>query len=212
MMSSNTSSTIRSRLLEVIKQVTDEARRFKSLEQMTKISGATWRTFWNRSGAPSGEMIEAIAARWPQYAFWLVTGATDPVAGHIAPPSAVGLLENQNEEIPEATEYFQYQVKLIEERKPSVIDPFGLKDALELIDDAWQERIAVRMQPGARMYAELPPRPETQTLSDLLTAPKRTFSEDYLNAREELLEEMRQQKRSKLEALKQRKRRIKEEN
>ena len=211
-MSSNTSSTIRSRLLEIIKQGTDEARRFKSLEQMTKISGATWRTFWNRSGAPSGEMIEAIAAQWPQYAFWLATGATDPAAGHVAPSSAQGLLDNENEEIPEATEYFQYQLELIEERKPRLLDTSGLKASMELIDDAWQEKIAVRMPPGSRMYAEQAPQPKMATLSDLVTSPKRSLSDDYLNARDGLLEEIRQQKRSKLEALKQRKQRAKEES
>lgn len=208
-MSSNTSSSIRLRLLEIIKQGTDEAKRFKSLEQLTGISGATWRTFWNRSGAPSGEMIEAIATRWPQYAFWLATGGTDPVAGHVAPPDAEGLLENENEEIPEATEYLQYQMKLLEDRKPHLLDATGLKESLELVDDAWQEKIAVRMPEGAGIFIEQPARTDETTLLDLTKLPKRSFSAEYLAARVELLEEIRKQKNNKLYALKQRKQAVK---
>ena len=32
--------------------------------------------------------IEAIAAKWPQYAYWLVTGQTIPEAGQISPDEA----------------------------------------------------------------------------------------------------------------------------
>lgn len=32
--------------------------------------------------------IEAIAAKWPQYAYWLVTGQTIPEAGQISPNDA----------------------------------------------------------------------------------------------------------------------------
>lgn len=208
-MSSNTSSSIRLRLLEIIKQGTDEAKRFKSLEQLTGISGATWRTFWNRSGAPSGEMIEAIATQWPQYAFWLATGGTDPSAGHVAPLEAEGLLENENEEIPEATEYFQYQMKLLEDRKPPPLDTTGLKESLELVDDAWQEKIAVRMPEGSGIFIEQPARTDETTLLDLIKLPKRSFSAEYLAARVELLEEIRKQKNNKLYALKQRKQAVK---
>lgn len=208
-MSSNTLSSIRLRLLEIIKQGTDEAKRFKSLEQLTGISGATWRTFWNRSGAPSGEMVEAIATRWPQYAFWLATGGTDPTAGHVAPPEAEDLLDDENTEIPEATDYFQYQMELLEERKPQRLDATGLKESLELVDDAWQEKISVRMPEGSGIYLEQSARTEETTLSDLIKLPKRSFSAEYLAARAEVLEEIRKQKNNKLYALKQRKQALK---
>jgi hypothetical protein len=202
MMSSNTFSTIRSRLLEVIKHGTDEARRFKSLEEMTGISGATWRTFWNRTGSPSGEMIEAIATRWPQYAFWIATGATDPVAGHIAPPGASGVLESKNDEIPEAVEYFRYQLKLLQDTKPSVLDTTGLAEAFELIDEAWQEQIARRMPPGATQFTK--PISDKESLYEQLTS-TRTLSPEYIAAREQLIKEIRSQKHNKLVELRKRK-------
>jgi hypothetical protein len=205
-MSSNISFTIRTRLIEIIKHRTDEARRFKSLEEMTKISGATWRTFWNRSGAPSGEMVEAIATQWPQYAFWLSTGGTDPTAGHVAPPGAVDLLDDQNNEIPEANEYFQYQMELLTERRPTSFDKGGVKEelgkSLELLDDAWQEKIAQRMPAGVGIYTEAPVRTKDMSLSEVVKLPRREFTKEYLAAREALLDEVRQEKRNKLQALK----------
>lgn len=73
----------RSKIL--IEQQTTGSRKWKELEQISGISGATWRTWWQKNKPPSGEMIEKLCAAWPQFAFWLTTGITDTVAGHIAP-------------------------------------------------------------------------------------------------------------------------------
>lgn len=35
--------------------------------------------------SPRAEVIEAVAKTWPQYAYWLITGMTDPAHGHICP-------------------------------------------------------------------------------------------------------------------------------
>lgn len=78
-------SKITERLKHLIGHVTSEAKKFKELETATKITSGTWRSWWNRSGSPSGEMIEAVSTAWPEYAFWLATGNDDPMHGHHAP-------------------------------------------------------------------------------------------------------------------------------
>ena len=34
---------------------------------------------------PRAEVVEKIAKKWPQYAFWLITGKTDNKHGHVKP-------------------------------------------------------------------------------------------------------------------------------
>jgi hypothetical protein len=79
--------TITERLKALIDHTLLPERKFKALEELTNISSGTWRTWWNRDSKPSGEMIEAVAKNWPECAFWLVTGITDPEHGHISPES-----------------------------------------------------------------------------------------------------------------------------
>lgn len=139
-MSNTDNKNIRERLIAIICNVTNENRRFKSLEEETHISAGTWRTFWNRKGGASGEMIESIARNWPQYAFWLATGATDPRCGHVAPKGSEGLIEEDNEEAPEATEYLKYQTKWLNQNRPrqtGKLDLSGLEE-FDLIDEAWK--------------------------------------------------------------------------
>lgn len=76
---------ITERLKHLVTQCTSEAKKFKELEEATGITSGTWRSWWNRNGTPSGEMIEAVSQAWPQYAFWLATGIDDPKYGHHAP-------------------------------------------------------------------------------------------------------------------------------
>lgn len=210
-MSSNISMSIRSRLLEVLKQRTDEARRFKSLEESTRISGATWRTFWNRNSTPSGEMVEAIARLWPQYAFWLATGGTDPLAGHVAPPGVEGIWENVNEEIPEANEYLQYQMNLLMQDRPTFIDQLNEHEVkrtgfrvLELADEALQQEIASHMPPGTQPFT-VKPQNRSADLSELLTQSQSRASNEYQQAREAVMNERREKKLEKLFALRKRK-------
>lgn len=203
MMSSNNPMNIRSRLIEIIKERTDEARRFKSLEELTRISGATWRTFWNRNSAPSGEMIEAISMQWPQYAFWLATGGTDPVAGHVAPRGVEGLWESVNEEVPEANEYFQYQMSLLVKAPLTLlgeIEERGLEKTgfsiTELTNESLQREIARHMtseQSRFKMTLEQNP------LGPVIA------SDDYKKAREAVMNERRERKIEILAALRKRK-------
>jgi hypothetical protein len=77
--------SITDRLVAIIDAQTLEARRFKALEELSGIAAVSWRKAYLRGQRPTSEMLEALAKTWPQYAFWLVTGITDPDYGHVAP-------------------------------------------------------------------------------------------------------------------------------
>lgn len=94
--------TLSTRLKLLLLAETKERGRYSSLETDTGISAATWRTWWTRGGAPGGLLVEAAAKKWPQFAFWLVTGNTDVRCGHDMPalaPAAKGYISNWPEEL-----------------------------------------------------------------------------------------------------------------
>lgn len=78
-------SNITDRMKTLVNFKTTELKKYKEMEELTHITAASWRSWWNRGGPPSGEMIEAVCAIWPDYAFWLVTGITDFDHGHNSP-------------------------------------------------------------------------------------------------------------------------------
>lgn len=78
-------SHIGDRLRLLISELTPEKRRFPTLQELTGITESTWRTWWTRGGVPSGSLIEGASRAWPEYAFWLATGAEDFRFGHHAP-------------------------------------------------------------------------------------------------------------------------------
>ncbi|PIQ40822.1 MAG: hypothetical protein COW58_03765 [Thalassolituus sp. CG17_big_fil_post_rev_8_21_14_2_50_53_8] len=64
----------------------------KSREEFGKEIGVPKRTIEgieNEGRVPRGDVIEKVAARWPRYAFWLITGETD-IPFHISPDKASG--------------------------------------------------------------------------------------------------------------------------
>ncbi|MFM0230817.1 hypothetical protein [Paraburkholderia sediminicola] len=134
---------IRVRTRALIEHAVDAPRRFKDLEEIAGISAGTWRTFWTRSTYPSAQMLEALAQAWPQYAFWLVTGVTDPDSGHVAPPGAEPrLMDDETIDTKSATEYFRYQ---IEARKPKKPD-HGQLDLSALEEFTWRQRVEDHMR------------------------------------------------------------------
>jgi hypothetical protein len=56
-----------------------------ALEKMTGIDRMRWSNVKRRSVRAGAQEIEAAGKLWPQYAYWLVTGLTQPEAGHISP-------------------------------------------------------------------------------------------------------------------------------
>lgn len=129
---------IQGRTRALIEHAVQPSRRFKELEEIAGISAGTWRTFWTRNTYPSAQMLEALAQTWPQYAFWLVTGITDPDGGHVAPPAeGPRLMEDENVERNTATEYFRYQ---IDATKAKTLSHASL-DLSGLEEFTWQQRV-----------------------------------------------------------------------
>ena len=94
-------NSLSTRLKLLLLAETKDRGRYADLEVSSGISAATWRTWWNRGGAPNGSLVEATAKRWPQFAYWLVTGHTDIRCGHDMPalaPEARGYISNWPEE------------------------------------------------------------------------------------------------------------------
>ncbi|MDO8067907.1 hypothetical protein [Janthinobacterium sp. SUN206] len=77
-----------SRLKAVVIEKTTEYRRFKQLEDLTSVQADTWKSWYHGRQRPTAEMIEEAGKNWPEYAFWLTTGISDPDYGHIAPGTA----------------------------------------------------------------------------------------------------------------------------
>ncbi|MBV8380031.1 MAG: hypothetical protein JO369_04605 [Paucibacter sp.] len=93
--------SLSTRLKLLLLAETKDKGRYSWLEGQTGIPAATWRTWWTRGGVPGGQLVEAAALKWPQFAFWLVTGHTDVRCGHDMPslaPEAQGYIDNGPEE------------------------------------------------------------------------------------------------------------------
>lgn len=71
------------RMKALIENKIEDHRKFKILEQRTSIPSDSWKNWSHDRQRPTMEMIEAVAKLWPEYAFWLATGATDYRFGHI---------------------------------------------------------------------------------------------------------------------------------
>jgi hypothetical protein len=129
--------TITERTKKLIAHKTTAAKRFKELEEITKIPGGTWRTWWNKDTRPSGEMIEVIARAWPEYAFWLATGIDDFPHGHISPEP------NQKWIRTAARDYFLAEIELKEWMKQypedESLDESAIRQGVELKIEAAQK-------------------------------------------------------------------------
>lgn len=87
--------TMRDRLLAIISSEIEARKRFKELEDMSGINAESWKAMWHGRQRPTLEMAEAVARNWPDYAYWLACGDTEPELGNIAPPGAeLGFLMN----------------------------------------------------------------------------------------------------------------------
>ncbi|MBM5570549.1 MULTISPECIES: hypothetical protein [Deefgea] len=100
------------RVKAIISSEVDENRRSKALEEETGIPATNWKNFWTGKQKPTIDMIEAIARRWPEYAFWLATGITDQENGHTAPQRAwtCGQLKSTKEVADTARDYFNLNI------------------------------------------------------------------------------------------------------
>ncbi|WP_321904469.1 hypothetical protein [Burkholderia cenocepacia] len=100
------------RVRTVIRATTTERRRLKELEEETGIASTNWKNVWTGRQRPTAHMIEALARRWPQYAFWIATGLTDTDNGHTAPKGAWTAGQPRTNDAAEdaAVRYFEFQI------------------------------------------------------------------------------------------------------
>lgn len=113
-------STINERFRLIISNEIPKKSRFKFLSEISGIPETTWRTWDARNSAPSAPMIEAIAKKFPAYAFWLTTGIDDRFYGHGLPEP----LEVAGEVFETSHKYFELLLKIKESKTQ--------KDKLEL--------------------------------------------------------------------------------
>lgn len=80
--------TIKERLKLAISAKTRDRTRYVQLKEVTGISGDIWKNFWFDRREPDALMLEAVSRAWPEYAYWLATGATNVTGGHLCPETA----------------------------------------------------------------------------------------------------------------------------
>lgn len=76
---------MRERIKILIKKKANPRTPWAHMEQLTGIRASTWQNFERGRQRANDEMLEALGQVWPQYAFWLMTGETDPEHGHLSP-------------------------------------------------------------------------------------------------------------------------------
>jgi hypothetical protein len=89
--------TLDTRIRLLIACITNYKADWKKLEVETDISAEKWRQYIRGSTKASIEMAEALALKWPQYAFWLITGVSDEKHGHLAPNEEWGFPNTEGE-------------------------------------------------------------------------------------------------------------------
>ena len=133
-------SDISYRAIEILRGVVNDARRTKELEEETGIPGTSWKNVWNKKQRPTIHMIEALARRWPQFAFWLATGITDEENGHTAPDDAwtCNQLKSDKEVENAAKDYFD--LKIFFQNSIYGLDEASANAADPASDDVIQEK------------------------------------------------------------------------
>ena len=106
-------TVIDGRLKILIDHITEGTNRsWKALEDETNVKAEKWRQFHRGTTKASGEMVEAVAKRWPDYAYWLACGDTEPERGHIAPAN----LEISFPVVPGVAQHWASQERLYKQR------------------------------------------------------------------------------------------------
>jgi hypothetical protein len=81
---------MRERIKTLIKAEANPRTRWVHMERLTGIRASIWQNFDRGRQRANDEMLEALGRVWPQYAFWLMTGKTDPEHGHLSPGAVEG--------------------------------------------------------------------------------------------------------------------------
>lgn len=73
------------RMALVVQHLLGGKNDWKRMEEMTGIKAVRWRHLNSGVTRASVDMLEAICALHPQYAFWITTGLSDYETGHVPP-------------------------------------------------------------------------------------------------------------------------------
>ena len=95
------------RMKAVLQEKTEGSRRFKMLEEKTKIPATNWTNWYHGRQRATQEMIQALSRLYPEYAFWIATGITDWTHGHTCPAHAVAAPNTMKFKHPAAKSYFE---------------------------------------------------------------------------------------------------------
>lgn len=104
--------SINDRIRLIISNEIPKKSRFKFLSEISGIPETTWRTWDVRNSMPSAPMIEAVAKKFPAYAFWLATGIDDRFYGHGLPEP----LNVAGEVFETSHKYFELLLKIKDNR------------------------------------------------------------------------------------------------
>lgn len=108
------STTIDDRIILVLRSDGEPYGYYSTLERLTGISAKRWRNLVGGTQKATADMIEAIAKIKPEYAFWIATGITDSVNGHIAPTNALIFPEFLHADQDSSNQYFRKSIELAE--------------------------------------------------------------------------------------------------
>lgn len=125
---------------------------WQHLEESTGIKASAWSNFVSGKQKPTTEMIEAIARAMPYYAFWLASGITDVLNGHIAPVAAATFPEFSHEYDKDTSEYFHRSMILQHELYKRIDSPADLERITSTGD--WEWRMSTKMVEVAYSLAE----------------------------------------------------------
>lgn len=131
------------RLRVLLETKTRPTRRFSDAEHQTEIPARQWASWWNERAKASPEMLSAVCIAWPQNTLWLMTGATDEVAGQISPDTDPSKIKEVT------TNYLQYVASKQSSKDMALQKGMG-GDWAEWEADEANARHAVRIKELAR--------------------------------------------------------------
>lgn len=85
---------------------------WERLAERTGVLSRRWRKVYAGEQRVTSDMLQALARLFPAYAFWLTTGITDALNGHIAPMTAQTFPERLHQESSAADAYFRAALRL----------------------------------------------------------------------------------------------------
>lgn len=117
---------------------------WERLAERTGVLSRRWRKVYAREQKVTSDMLQAVARLFPSYAFWLATGITDAVNGHLAPSTAQTFPERLRVDSPASSAYFRASIELA--------DRLFHEGRVSVEDDAERLYAAERTRPLAHWH------------------------------------------------------------